>query len=510
MKKKKSRKKWIILGVVLVIVILIVVGFIRMRENLEALAKTTYDIVDVERGTIEVKVKGAGAAQPLVDQTVYAPFTGTVQDVRAEDGDVVAQGDVIAVFTSDALDTERDATQQQIDEVDAAIATMRSTSGSDVVRSPVEGTVKAIYADVGDMVDVVVDQYGALAVVCPDDVMQTAVPAGDVSPGDSVTVTVGETSVTGMVHDIDANTSLATVRFDDDDFDVNAEALVTGEDGVAMGAGVVDVANPVYITARGGVIDDVYEDAGDSVSRGGKLFGVDGEILSAELYAQIEAREGLMDDLADIDADIASLTVRAPSAGVVSGLELNPEQIVQEGTPLFTIESNDQIKIDVDIDELDIAGISVGQEAEVEFDALPEKTYTATVVKINPIGVAVNNVTNFTITLQIDSAPEILLGMSADVEIVSQRADNVLVIPQEAIQVIDGEKYVVFEEDVDEELLFTPATHKVVTGITDGVMIEVLSGLGEGDRVAVPQARQLTPQEMQQQMMMGRYGDDEE
>jgi RND family efflux transporter MFP subunit len=246
------------------------------------------------------------------------------------------------------------------------------------------------------------------------------------------------------------------------------------------------------------------------VSRGGKLFGVDGEILSAELYAQIEARDGLMDDLADIDADIASLTVRAPSAGVVSGLELNPEQIVQEGTPLFTIESNDQIKIDVDIDELDIAGISVGQEAEVEFDALPEKTYTATVVKINPIGVAVNNVTNFTITLQIDSAPEILLGMSADVEIVSQRADNVLVIPQEAIQVIDGEKYVVFEEDVDEELLFTPATHKVVTGITDGVMIEVLSGLGEGDRVAVPQARQLTPQEMQQQMMMGRYGDDEE
>ncbi len=508
MKKKKSRKKWIILGVVLVIVILIVVGFIRMRENLESLAKTTYDIVDVQRGTIEVKVKGAGAAQPMVDQTVYAPFTGTVEEVQTEDGDVVAEGDVIAVFTSDALQTERDTTQQQIDEIDAAIATMRSTSGTDEVRSPVEGTVKAVYAKVDDMVDVVVDEYGALAIVCPDDVMQTVVPAGDMSVGASVTVTVGDTSVTGVVYDIDESAQ-ATVRFNDDDFDMDAQTLVTDESGAEMGTGVVDVANPVYITARGGVIDDVYEDAGDSVSRGGKLFSVDGEILSAELYAQIEAREDLMDDLADIDADIASLTVRAASAGVVSGLDLNPEQIVQEGAPLFTIESNDQIKIDVEIDELDIAGIAIGQEAQVEFDALPEMTFTATVVKINPIGVAENNVTNFTITLQIDSATEILLGMSADVEIVSQRVDDALMIPQEAIQIIDGEKYVVFEEDIDEELLSTPATHKVVTGITDGVMIEVLSGLGEGDRVAVPQASQLTAQEMQQQMMMGRYGEDE-
>ena len=508
MKKKKSRKKWIILGVVLVIVVLIVIGYLNMRANLEALAKTTYDIVDVQRGTIEVKVKGAGTAQPLVDQTVYAPFTGTVVDVMAEDGDVVAEGDVIAVFTSDALDAERDTTQQQIDEIDAAIATMRSTSGTDAVRSPVAGTVKALYAKADDMVDVVVDQYGALAVVCPDDVMQTMVPSADVSLGDSVTVTVGDTSATGVVYDIDENAELATVRFDDDDFDVDAQALVTDENGVEIGTGVVVVANPVYITARGGVIDDIYEDAGDSVSRGGKLFGVDGEILSAELYAQIEAREDLMDDLEDIDADIASLTVRAASDGVVSGLGLNPEQIVQEGAPLFTIESNDQIKIDVEIDELDIAGISVGQEAQVEFDALPEKTFTATVVKVNPIGVAVNNVTNFTITLQIDSAPEILLGMSADVEIISQRADDVLIIPQEAIQIIDGEKYVVFGEDIDEELLSTPATHKIVTGITDGVVIEVVSGLSEGDRVAVPQARQLTTQELQQQMMMGRYDDE--
>ena len=507
MKKKKSKKKWIILGVVLVIVILVVIGFLNMRASLEALAKTTYDIITVDRDTIEVKVKGAGAAEPLVDETVYASFAGTVEQVFAEDGDVVAADDVIAVFSSDTLDEKKDSIEQQIDEIDVAIATMRATSGSDYVRSPIKGTVKIVYAEADDVVDVVVDTYGALAVICPDDMMQTeiALPAG-IAAGDNVTVTVGEDSVSGVVYAVEDGT--VTVQFEDDDFAVDAPTVVSDENGTELGQGVVAIANPVYITAQGGTVDRVYEDAGDSVSRGGKLFRLDGEILSAELYSQIDVRCDLEEDLAEVEEDIAALTVKAGTDGVVSGLDLNPEQIVQEGAALFKVESNDQIKIDVEIDELDIAGISVGQLAEVEFDALPERTFTATVVKINPVGVSVNNVTNFTITLQIDQSSDIMLGMSADVEIVSQRADDVLAIPIEAIQIIDGEKYVVFEEDIDEELLSTPATHKITTGITDGVTIEVTGGLSEGDRVAVPQERELTVQEIQQQMMMSRYNDD--
>ena len=76
-------------------------------------------------------------------------------------------------------------------------------------------------------------------------------------------------------------------------------------------------------------------------------------------------------------------------------------------------------------------------------------------------------------------------------------AENVLVIPIEAIQVINGEKYVVFEQDIDTSLDYTPATHKIETGVTDGVNIEVTAGLSEGDRVAVPQVKE---QSLQEQM----------
>lgn len=495
MAKKKSKKKWVILGVVVVIVLLAFFGFLRMRANLEALSKTTYEITTVKRGDVEVKVKGAGAAAPLVDETVYASFTGSVSEVVAENGDIVKADDVIAVFESDALQAEKDQIEQQIDQIDSAISMMRQTTGSTTVYSPVEGVVKIMYAEEGDNVDVVMDEHGALCIICPDELMQAELPANaGVKAGDVVTVTVGETSVQAIVYSIVDD--VMTVQFEDDDFNVGDKVLVTAESGSEVGTGSVEIANPVYITAQGGTIEDIKEPVGDSVKVRTKLFTLEGEILSADLYSQIEQRKDLQQDLDEIKSDIEALTVRAGSDGVVSGLALNTDQMVQSGTPLFTVQSNEQIKLEVQIDEIDIVNIEIGQEASVEFDALPDKTYTAKVIKINPVGVSVNNVTDYTITLEIEPSQEIMLGMSADVNIVSQRAENALLIPIQAIQIIDGEKYVVFEADIDEEKDYTVATHKIETGITDGVMIEVVSGLNEGDRVAVPQAKELTSQEM--------------
>jgi len=89
------------------------------------------------------------------------------------------------------------------------------------------------------------------------------------------------------------------------------------------------------------------------------------------------------------------------------------------------------------------------------------------------------------------------------VTIISERAENVLTIPAEAIQIINGDKYVVLESDLSAGQDTVVATHKVTTGITDGVMIEITSGLSEGDRVAVPQIK-LSIQE--QMMNFGRPG----
>jgi HlyD family secretion protein len=495
MAKKKGRtKKIVILVIVVAVVALAVVGYFGWQKRLAEAGKTTYVVDQVERGDVEVKVKGSGTVAPLEDKTVYASVSGTVKQVLAEDGDAVAAGDVIAIMQSDDLDSQRDSLQQQIDDADAAILSMRGTTGRDTIYSSVEGVVKAVYAGKGDSVDAVMEKYGALAIVCPDERMKTVIDADGLQVGDKVTVTADAKSVSGIVVSVDA--AGATISFEDDDFLPDMPSSVTAEDGTVLGEGTVQVENPVYITGRGGIIDRVREDAGDKVSRGGKMFDLDGEILSEQLYEQMDERADLEDDLSDVLADIDALTVYAGSDGVISDLDLSEEQVVQEGAPLFNVQSSDALKIEVDIDELDIAGIELHEKAMVSFDALPDQSFEGEIIKINPIGVAENDVTDFTVTLSLPDAPGVMIGMSADVTIISQKAENVLIIPAEAIQIINGEKYVVLESDLSEDQDAVAATHKVTTGITDGVNIEIKSGLAEGDRVAVPQVKESVEDQM--------------
>lgn len=504
--KKNKKKRIIILSVVFVIILLGAIGYFQMRARLNEQGKTSYDIVSVQRGNIEVKVKGAGTVEPLFDNTIYAGFAGTVKEVHAEDGDIVKADDIIVTFESSALEEKYDTIKSQIDEADKAIMMMRSTAGSKSVVSPVKGTVKAVYGKKGDMVDAVVERFGALAVISPDGLMETVIESkSGIFAGDEVTVTAGTKSSKGTVISVIAEK--VKVRFNDNGFAVGDNAIVFLADGTEAGSGAVNVANPIIVSAKGGIIDRVYKNEGNSVLRGGKLFGLSGDILSPMLYTQIQQRQSLADDLNRVLEDIESLTVRAGTDGVVYGLSLNEKKTVQEGAALFTVQSSKQIKIDVQIDELDIANITLGQEASVKFDALPDRVFTAHVVKINPIGVSVNNVTNYTVTLALESAADVMLGMSADVEIISQRAEGVLLIPIEAIQILNGERYVVLEGDIVENLSSTPATHRVETGITDGVNIEIIEGLSETDRVAVPRVRTLSLQQQMWNFRPGRSGD---
>jgi HlyD family secretion protein len=505
MAKKKSRKRIIILVVVLVVVAVLVFGYIGMRERAAQSGKTTYDTVSVQKGDIQVRVKGSGSVQPLKDNTVYAAAAGTVDTVIPEDGDVVKADEVIATFKSDDLESQRDSLKTQIRDADAAIASLRSMSGDDYIRALSDGTVKAVYAKKGDSVDAVMDKYGALAIISPDNVMKVVILYKDgISQGQAVKVMSNGKSVSGKVAEIDAVKDKITVNFKYNRFKAGNSASISTDGGAALGEGTIETANPVYIIGRGGNVSKVYKSAGRDVSRGDKMFHLSGDILSSQLYSKIDERADLQDQLDTVEEDLGSLVVKAGTDGVISGLSLSKDQAVQAGTKLFTVKSNENVKVDVDIDELDIANIKIGQEAAVTFEALRDKEFTAKVQKINPVGTSQNNVTHFTVTLELDKAEGVMLGMSADVEIISRQAEGALYVPIEAIQIINGEKYVVMAQDIKKDYNSVDAARKVTTGITDGVNIEITSGLSEGEQVAVPQVKSLSLQEQQMQMFGNR------
>ncbi|NLG36587.1 MAG: efflux RND transporter periplasmic adaptor subunit [Clostridiales bacterium] len=485
-KSRKRRVGLIALAVVVAAVAGLATLAVRYRNRREAMLSAGNDVVEVARGRLELVVQGSGAVKSADTATVYADAAGSVDVVMVEEGDEVLAGETVAVLDSQSVRDRIDALEKQIREIDAVIRTLRFTEGSTVIRASAAGVVKEVYAAVGDDVDAVVARSGALLLLSADGRMKTEidVPNPDAySPGQPVRVLVDGEPKDGVITAVDIGGSFITVTMEDDGYAADTPVTVEDSEGNTLGEGTLAVNMPLPVVESCGTIDAVYVGPGDRVSRNANLLRRKGTIPSAELTAQLDTRAGLQDDLSRARAELEECVVTAPIGGIVTALSLTPGKTLQPGALLFTVQSRSKLMLTVDVDELDISKISVGQTASVTLDALPGREFMAAVTRIDPIGVSVNKVTRFSVTLELKGAQDVLIGMSANADILAAVREDTLMIPVEAIQIIDNESRVILGDDAG---TLTTANHRVVTGITDGINIEILEGLTEGDTVAVP------------------------
>lgn len=185
--------------------------------------------------------------------------------------------------------------------------------------------------------------------------------------------------------------------------------------------------------------------------------------------------------------------IRAPIAGVVAKRSLEVGQTViggtaTSGTSVFTLADITPLLAAVNVDETDIAKVQVGMPVNITVDALPGAVFRGEVQRIAPAGVVVQNVNQYTVTVEIkDPTPALKLGMTLNIDFVIARARTVLLVPSEAIR--GKEDHVVFI--VGQHDALTPQL--VVTGITNGRLTELKSGVQEGQRVYLGPA-QAAPQ----------------
>ena len=99
--------------------------------------------------------------------------------------------------------------------------------------------------------------------------------------------------------------------------------------------------------------------------------------------------------------------------------------------------------MDVEVSEVDINSVSVGQAATLSFDAILNKNYHGEVVEVAKVGNNVGGVVNFTVTVELIDADELVKpGMTAAVNVVIQEETDVLLIPNRAIRLVDAERVV--------------------------------------------------------------------
>ncbi len=186
--------------------------------------------------------------------------------------------------------------------------------------------------------------------------------------------------------------------------------------------------------------------------------------------------------------DLAKTEVRSPMAGTVLLVQREPGEGVAPGmggvpgTALVLIGDLSEVRVEVEIEEAEVALVAEGQTATVEVDALEDREFTATVVELAVQGTTGRRgVVVFTAELRLeDPDPALRAGMTARTDIHVEQIDGELVIPLAAVlEDVDDDsvEYVFVERDGLAERT------EVHTGLGNDTHIVVLSGLEEGDRV---------------------------
>jgi HlyD family secretion protein len=186
---------------------------------------------------------------------------------------------------------------------------------------------------------------------------------------------------------------------------------------------------------------------------------------------------------------LADTRVTAPMDGVVTQRNVQVGQIISSpisnvggGTTVLTLSDLRRMFVLASVDEADIGKVRVGQPVRVTVDAFPGKRFEGSVELISPRGVNVSNVVTFEVKIEVTSPEKDLLRpeMTANVEIVAARKDNVPLVPVDAVVRKGGRpRVIVLKPDGTRE------ERQVEVGIGDGQKVEVTAGLSEGETVVV-------------------------
>jgi len=185
--------------------------------------------------------------------------------------------------------------------------------------------------------------------------------------------------------------------------------------------------------------------------------------------------------------------IKAPISGIMLSLSSHegdpvvPLTNFQPGTELCSMADMGKILFKGTVDEIDVGKLVPGMEAEIQIGALAERKIRGRLLRIFPKAKKEGNATLFDVEILIVEAPEIILraGYSATVYVKIQEHKGVLIIPERLV-LSEGEKR--FVEVKQNEII---SKVEVKTGLSDGLNIEILEGLREGDLVVERPPREI-------------------
>lgn len=170
----------------------------------------------------------------------------------------------------------------------------------------------------------------------------------------------------------------------------------------------------------------------------------------------------------------------APFDGTITQSTLIEGDQVNAGASGFRIDDLSSLLVDVQVSEVDINNVAVGQDATLSFDAILNQEYDGKVVQVGQAGETVQGVVSFTVTVEITNPDELVKpGMTVAVNIVVEEVQDVLLIPNRAVRLVDDQRVVYILDENNQ-----PLQIKVELGASSDTFSVLAGGdIKEGDLI---------------------------
>lgn len=182
------------------------------------------------------------------------------------------------------------------------------------------------------------------------------------------------------------------------------------------------------------------------------------------------------------EADLENSIIRAPTNGTVTLVNVKIGELATALKEAIVLQDIENLHVEANISEANIAGMKVGQTVDATFDALGiDRKFQGTVATIDPASTVVSGVVNYKVTAQLNKLSEIRPGMTANLTILINQKNGALAIPSRAVILKENKKFARVVTDPKKK---TYKEVEITTGLeADGGLVEVLSGLAENEEI---------------------------
>ena len=429
----------------------------------------TVNTAKVERRSISSELSASGSLSAKDSYNITSLVEGEVLSADFEEGDEVTKDQVLYVIDSSSMETQlksattslENAQENYDDAVEDYNEAISKFSGN-TYKSTRAGFIRTLYIEAGDKVSA----QTQIADIYDDTVMKLKVPflaeeAVTIPVGAQVTVTLSDTgevlagTVTNVSNMDETMTGGRIVRYVHIEV-ANPGGLTTDHTAVVTYGNMtcsqeanfepkVETTLTAEDLSANVDIETLLVAEGDYVNKGTALFRMTASSAEDMIHSyendmnnaqqQVQSAESNLESTQD---SYDNYTITAPISGQVIAKNVKVGEKISRNsgsadTTLAVIYDLSSLTFEMSIDELDISNVKEGQKVNIQADAFEDRTYTGTVTNVSMEGSYSNGVTNYPVTVTLDTMEDLLPGMNVDGTIILDEASDVLTIPVDAL-----------------------------------------------------------------------------